>query len=93
MTLDEVLAAAVKEAVDAALAPYLKRLADPDPLVYTVPKAAKALSCSDFTIRQLVKDGVLSYVPHMGENKRVIPRDQIEALVASAKPTRARGAA
>lgn len=76
MTIEE----QITEAVRAALEPYLARLAEPEPLVYSVPEAAKVMRTSTNTIRRLVGDGHLPIVPHM--NGRVlIPRVALRAFV------------
>lgn len=84
-SLDDALSSAMKAALDEALAPYLRRLADPEPLVYTVPQAAKVLATSDKTVRRLIKEGHLATVPHM-EGRVVIPRTSVQALVDSGLP-------
>ena len=80
MSLDAAIQAVVVDAVQEALAPYLRRLADPEPLVYSVREAAHVLSTSTNTIRRLVEDGVLPIVPHMGQ-RIVIPRIAVVRLV------------
>jgi excisionase family DNA binding protein len=80
VSLDNAIQAAVVDAVQEALAPYLRRLADPEPLVYSVREAAHVLSTSTNTVRRLVEDGVLPTVPHMGQ-RIVIPRVAVVRLV------------
>ena len=80
MSLDAAIQAVVVDAVQEALAPYLRRLADPEPLVYSVREAAHVLSTSTNTVRRLVEDGVLPIVPHMGQ-RIVIPRIAVVRLV------------
>lgn len=70
----------ITEAVRAALDPYLDRLAQPEPLVYSVPEAAKAMRTSTNTIRRLVDDGHLPVVPHMG-SRVLIPRVALRDFV------------
>jgi hypothetical protein len=65
MSLDSAIQAAVIDAVGQALAPYLGRLADPEPLVYSVRETAHVLSTSTSTVRRLIDEGVLPIVPHM----------------------------
>jgi excisionase family DNA binding protein len=72
--------AVVVEAIQQSLAPYLRRLADPEPLVYSVREAAYVLSTSTNTVRRLVDEGVLPIVPHMGQ-RVIIPRKAVVRLV------------
>lgn len=83
MSLDAALQVAIVSAVQEALAPYVRRLADPEPLVYNVREAAHVLSTSTTTVRRLVDEGVLPVVPHMGQ-RIVIPRGAVLRLVESA---------
>lgn len=83
MRLDETIHSLVSDAVTAALAPYLKRLSDPEPLVYSVPEAAHVLRTSTNTVRRLVDAGVLPTVPHMGQ-RVLIPRGAVVEFVDSA---------
>lgn len=85
MSLDAAVEQAVVSAVEKALAPYLRRLADPEPLVYSVREVAHVLATSTTTIRRLVDEGVLPTVPHMGQ-RIVIPRGAVARLVESDKP-------
>jgi excisionase family DNA binding protein len=80
MSLDEVIQAVVVEAIQQSLASYLRRLADPEPLVYSVREAAYVLSTSTNTVRRLVDEGVLPIVPHMGQ-RVIIPRTAVVRLV------------
>jgi excisionase family DNA binding protein len=82
-SLEDLIAKAVEKGLQEALRPYLRRLADPEALVYTVPQAAVVLSTSTNTIRRMIDAGVLPILPNMG--KRVlIPRIAIERLVDEA---------
>lgn len=90
VTLDDAIQATVAGAVNQALAPYLRRLADPEPLVYSVPATAKVLCTSQDTVRRLIAEGVLPTVPHMGK-RVVIPRWAVHQLVDSARPAGAAG--
>jgi excisionase family DNA binding protein len=84
MTLDTAIQAAVADAVERVLRPYLRRLADPEPLVYSVKQAAHVLNTSTTTVRRLIDEGVLPVVPHMGQ-RIVIPRGAVVRLVEAAK--------
>ena len=84
MSLDDVIQALIADAVRQSLSPFLRRLADPEPLVYSVREAAHVLSTSTSTIRRLVDEGVLPIVPHMGQ-RIVIPRAAVMRLVDSAE--------
>jgi excisionase family DNA binding protein len=88
MSLDGAIQAAVTAALAKALQPYLRRLSDPEPLVFSVPEAARVLRTSTNTIRRLVADGVLPTVPHMG-HRILIPRSAIVRFVESAKSNEA----
>jgi len=79
-TLEDLIRTEVRTAVDEALAPYTARLADPEPLTYTIPRAAVVIGTSPTTVRRLVGAGHLPLVPHMGE-RRLIPRLAVEGFV------------
>jgi excisionase family DNA binding protein len=83
MNLDAAIKAVVADAIHDALGPYLRRLADPEPLVYNVEQAAHVLATSTKTVRRLVDEGVLPVVPHMG-HRVVIPRSAVVRLVNAA---------
>lgn len=80
MSLEAAIQAVVADAIEQALAPYLRRLSDPEPLVYSVRETAHVLSTSTNTVRRLVDEGVLPIVPHMGQ-RIVIPRAAVVRLV------------
>jgi excisionase family DNA binding protein len=82
VSLDAAVEQAVAAALEKALGRYLRRLSDPEPLVYSVREAAHVLATSTTTVRRLVDDGVLPTVPHMGQ-RIVIPRIAVVDLVAS----------
>lgn len=84
MSLEGAIQAVVVEAVREALAPYVRRLAEPEPLVYNVAEAAQVLSTSTNTVRRMIERGVLPVVPHMG-HRVVIPRSAVARLVESAE--------
>jgi excisionase family DNA binding protein len=84
VSLDGAIQAVVVEAVREALAPYVRRLAEPEPLVYNVAEAAHVLSTSTNTVRRLIERGVLPVVPHMG-HRVVVPRSAVLKLVESAE--------
>lgn len=83
MSLDEAITAAVINAVEQALAPHLRRLSDPEPLVYSVPETAHVLRTSTTSVRRLVETGILPVVPHLG-HRTLIPRAAVAELVARA---------
>ena len=85
MTLDDAIKRLVTEALDEVLAPIRARLADPEPLAWTVAQTARALSTSEPTIRRLIREGVLPTVPHMGA-RVLIPRWAVEELVRGERP-------
>jgi excisionase family DNA binding protein len=80
VSLDDAIQTVVAEAVQQSLGPYLRRLADPEPLVYSVREAAHVLRTSTKTVRRLVDEGVLPIVPHMGQ-RVLIPRTSVVRLV------------
>jgi excisionase family DNA binding protein len=84
VSLDAAVEKAVAAALEKALGPYLRRLSDPEPLVYSVRQAAHVLATSTTTVRRLVEEGVLPIVPHMGQ-RIVIPRVAVANLVASGR--------
>jgi excisionase family DNA binding protein len=81
---------AVERAVERFLGPYLRRICEPEPAVYTVAQTAVVLQVSEDTIARLVRRGVLHRVPHVG-GKVLIPRTAVDELVAGV-PSTARGA-
>jgi len=80
MSLEDAIQEAVVVAVERALSPYLRRLAGPEPLVYSVPEAAKVLRTSTNTVRRLINEGILPTVPHMGQ-RVLVPRVAVQRLV------------
>jgi excisionase family DNA binding protein len=82
VSIEETIERLVTTGVEKALGRYVRRLADPEPLVYTVPETAHVLRTSTNTIRRLVDDGVLPTVPHMGQ-RVLIPRSAVARLVES----------
>ncbi len=86
MSLDAAVEKALTAALEKALGPYLRRLSDPEPVVYSVSEAAHVLRTSTTTVRRLVEEGVLPTVPHMG-HRIVIPRAAVATLVASGSST------
>jgi excisionase family DNA binding protein len=85
-SIEQLLEEAVYRAVHRLLAPYLSRLAEPEPLVYTVSQAAAVLQVSPDTVTRLVRRGVLERVPHV-DGKQLIPRASIDRLVAGTDGT------
>lgn len=79
-TLEERIASTVTDAVAGALAPYLRRLGEPERATYSIPQAAIVLGTSANTVRRLVDEGHLPLVPHMGE-RRLIPRHALHAFI------------
>ena len=75
-TIEEV----VERAVERRLGPYLRRICEPEPAVYTVAQAAIVLQVSEDTIARLVRRGVLHRVPHV-EGKVLIPRVAVDELL------------
>jgi excisionase family DNA binding protein len=81
---------AVERAVERFLGPYLRRICEPEPAVYTVAQTAVVLQVSEDTIARLVRRGVLHRVPHIG-GKVLIPRAAVDELLAGV-PSRVRDA-
>jgi excisionase family DNA binding protein len=81
---------AVERAVERFLGPYLRRICEPEPAVYTVAQTAVVLQVSEDTVARLVRRGVLHRVPHVG-GKVLIPRTAVDELLAGV-PSTARGA-
>jgi excisionase family DNA binding protein len=77
---------AVERAVERCLGPYLRRICEPEPAVYTVAQTAVVLQVSEDTIGRLVRRGVLHRVPHVG-GKVLIPRAAVDELLAGALST------
>jgi excisionase family DNA binding protein len=80
-SIDTRIEEAVERAVERLLRPYLHRVRDPEPAVYTVAQAAVVLQVSDDTVARLVRRGVLHRVPHVG-GKMLIPRAAVDELLA-----------
>jgi excisionase family DNA binding protein len=81
---------AVERAIQRLLGPYLRRICEPAPAVYTVAQAAVVLQVSEDTVARLVRRGVLHRVPHVG-GKVLIPRATVDELLAG-QPAAAREA-
>jgi len=81
-SIEVCIEAAVERAVERCLGPYLRRICEPEPAVYTVAQAAVVLQVSEDTIARLVRRGVLHRVPHVG-GKVLIPRAAVDELVAA----------
>jgi excisionase family DNA binding protein len=77
---------AVERAVERLLGPYLRRICDPEPAVYTVAQTAVVLQVSEDTVARLVRRGVLDRVPHVG-GKVLIPRVAVDELVTGRSST------
>lgn len=84
-SLDDLLTAKVVAAVEKALAPYADRLADPEPLTYTIPEAAKRVGVSRDTFHRWVKRGLIPLVPHLDGHQRVA-RVALERFLAGDTP-------
>ncbi len=80
-TIEDQIEAAVERALERVLGPYLAKLCEPEPAVYTVAQATVVMQVSEDTISRLVKRGVLPRVPHL-DGKVLIPRGAVEKLVA-----------
>lgn len=78
MSLDDHITDVVRTAVADALDGHSTVV----PLTYTVDDAAEALGCSPTKVRDLIAEGVLGTVPHMG-TRRLIPRQDVMALVSA----------
>lgn len=76
----------VERAIERLLGPYLRRICEPTPAVYTVAQAAVVLQVSEDTVARLVRRGVLHRVPHVG-GKVLIPRAAVDELLAGRPPT------
>lgn len=84
-TIEELVESAVQRAVQRTIGPYLTRLCDPEPAVYTVAQAAVVLQVSEDTVSRMVKRGVLARVPHL-DGKVLIPRAAVGQLI-NGQPT------
>lgn len=85
LSLDDILTAKVVAAVEQALAPYADRLADPEPLTYTIPEAAKRVGVSRDTFNRWVRRGLIPLVPHIEGHQRV-SRVRLERFLAGEGP-------
>jgi hypothetical protein len=74
---------AVRRGIEDVLRPYLFRLCQPEPMVFTAAQVATVLQVSEDTVWRLVKRGVLPRVPHV-DGKLLIPREAIRRLVDDA---------
>jgi len=79
VTVEQLIEEAVERTLDRVLKPYLHRLQQPEPIVYTVSEAATVLRVSTDTIGRMIKKGVLDRVPHV-EGKTLIPKVSVHAL-------------
>ena len=79
--LERRLEEVVERAVERLLGPYLRRICEPEPAVYTVAQAAVVLQVSEDTVSRLVRRGVLQRVPHVG-GKVLIPRVSVNELLS-----------
>lgn len=86
VSVDAAIAVSVRAAVEEALEPLRARLAEPEPLVWTVPQVARVLQVSTFTVAQMLDRGVLPELDDVGR-RRLIPRVAVERLVAAASST------
>jgi excisionase family DNA binding protein len=77
---------AVERAVERFLGPYLHRICEPEPAVYTVAQTAVVLQVSEDSVARLVRRGVLHRVPHVG-GKVLIPRAAVDELIAGLPST------
>lgn len=84
MSVDAEIAAAVRDAMETHLRPYLRRLADPECLTYTPPQAGAVIGCSSRKIEQLIADGVLPRLPHTAHI--LLPRVAVEAFALGGDP-------
>lgn len=50
-------------------------------IALSVPEAAALISCSDWTVREMIRKGVLARVPHT--DKVLIARTELDRLVNS----------
>jgi excisionase family DNA binding protein len=75
---------AVERAIERLLQPYLRRICEPEPAVYTIAQAAVVLQVSEDTISRMVRRGALHRVPHV-EGKTLIPRSAVQELLAGAR--------
>ncbi len=82
-TIEQLVEAAVIRAIEVSFEPYLARLSEPEPLVYTVAQAATILQVSPDTVSRLIRRGVLDRVPHI-DGKQLIPKRSLEELVDGA---------
>jgi len=82
-SIEQLVEAAVTRAIKLLLEPYLSRLSEPEPLVYTVAQAAAILQVSPDTVSRLIRRGVLDRVPHI-DGKQLIPKRSVEELVDGA---------
>jgi len=80
LTVEQLIEDVVERTLDRVLKPYLHRLHQPEPLVYTVNEAATVLSVSSDTIGRMIKKGVLVRVPHV-DGKTLIPKASVHALI------------
>jgi excisionase family DNA binding protein len=89
VTVDEhlhrIVAGAVEEAVARQFRTLAELVATVAPLTYKAEEAAVVIGVCDKTVRELVREGVLPVVPHLG-NRVLIPRAAVEAFVAQAEP-------
>lgn len=76
---------AVVRAIEASLGPYVHRLAQPEPVVFTAAQVASVLQVSEDTVWRLVRRGVLPRVPHV-DGKLLIPKEAVNRLISPPHP-------
>ena len=84
-SIEAMIEQAVVRAFEASLGPYVHRLAQPEPVVFTASQVASVLQVSEDTVWRLVKRGVLPRVPHV-DGKLLIPKEAVKRLVSPPDP-------
>ncbi len=84
-SIEAMIEQAVVRAFEASLGPYVHRLAQPEPVVFTAAQVASVLQVSEDTVWRLVKRGVLPRVPHV-DGKLLIPKEAVKRLVSPPDP-------
>ena len=84
-SIEAMIEEAVVRAFEASLGPYVHRLAQPEPIVFTAAQVASVLQVSEDTVWRLVKRGVLPRVPHL-DGKLLIPKEAVNRLINPPDP-------
>jgi excisionase family DNA binding protein len=85
VSIEDLVRAVVSDAIQQALAPYLRKLTLPEPKTYSTTQAAIVLGVCPDTIADMVEDGRLPRVPSI-PGKILVPRWAVDQLADGEDP-------